>query len=68
MVVPEFFVVLLKGQWIVAPKKQMEFMGTTSRVIEADPGLIIPQDTSTDGSSFGGSLPTYNDRDDQESV
>ena len=35
------FVVLLKGKWIVGSKKYMEFAGTTIRVVEAGPGLII---------------------------
>ena len=40
MSVSDFFIVFLKGEWIVASKKNMEFAGTT-RVAEADDGPII---------------------------
>ena len=37
MGVPEFSV-MLKGLWIVVPKKQVDFVGTTMRVVDANPG------------------------------
>ena len=48
-----FFVVLLKGYWIVASMKQVKFAGTTIRVAEADPGLIIEYSMGAVLNAFG---------------
>ena len=48
---PDIFVMLLKASGFFAPKKQMEFLCTTIRVVEADAGLIVEY-CSADGSSF----------------
>ena len=54
---PEFFVVLLKGYWIVASKKQAEFADMT-KVVEADlrSWTGASHVTSADGSRFGACL------------